>query len=55
MDYVYKDDDGCTFTFDFPMGEAPERIDVEGITYRRVYTAPAISFKGSGFYSTSGR
>lgn len=54
MDYAYRDEDDCQFLFDFPMGQAPPEIQVEGIIYRRVYTAPAISFKGSGFYSNGG-
>jgi len=55
--YVYKCP-SCTYTeeVDFPMGTAPEVIDVclacdSSIMYRK-YLPSAVSFKGSGFYTT---
>jgi predicted nucleic acid-binding Zn ribbon protein len=57
--YVYRDpDDGETFDFDFPMGEAPDQVEIEEVNgaknvYKRVFTAPGVVFKGSGWASKS--
>jgi putative FmdB family regulatory protein len=51
--YEYKRPDGTTFEViqkfsDDPLTEDPDT----GVPVERVYTAPAIHFKGSGFHNT---
>jgi len=51
--YDYKCDNGHTFEVMQSMSEDPiEACDVCGAPARRVLHAPAVHFKGSGFYTT---
>jgi predicted nucleic acid-binding Zn ribbon protein len=52
--YLYRRGEE-TIEQDFPMGEAPPEVEVEGHLYRRVYTVPGLQFRGSGFYTTDNR
>lgn len=55
MKYLYQDLHGCRTEFDFPMGEAPAEFwdDEDGMMWTRVFTPPAVQFKGSGWASKS--
>ena len=51
--YDYKCDNGHTFEVMQSMSEDPiDTCDVCGAPARRVLHAPAVHFKGSGFYTT---
>lgn len=51
--YEYKCDNGHTFEAMQSMSEDPiDTCDVCGAPARRVLHAPAVHFKGSGFYTT---
>jgi len=51
--YEYERPDGTTFEVFQSVSEGPLTVDPEtGVPVRRVYHAPAIHFKGSGFYNT---
>lgn len=51
--YDYKCDNGHTFEVMQSMSEDPiDACDVCGAPARRVLHAPAVHFKGSGFYTT---
>lgn len=51
--YEYKRDDGTTFEVIQKFSDDPLTKDPEtGEPVERVYTAPAIHFKGSGFHNT---
>lgn len=51
--YDYKCDNGHTFEAMQSMSEDPiDECDVCGAPARRVLHAPAVHFKGSGFYTT---
>lgn len=51
--YVYKGEDGKTFELFQRMADEPlAKHPSTGQPIRRVYTAPAVKFKGAGFYTT---
>lgn len=51
--YIYKGESGKTFELFQRMSEEPlQKHPSTGETIARVYTAPAIKFKGAGFYTT---
>lgn len=51
--YEYKRPDGTTFDVIQKFSDDPLTKDPEtGVPVERVYTAPAIHFKGSGFHNT---
>jgi putative FmdB family regulatory protein len=51
--YEYERPDGTTFEVFQAITDAPLTHDPEtGVPVRRVFHAPAIHFKGSGFYNT---
>ncbi|MFY9488690.1 MAG: zinc ribbon domain-containing protein [Solirubrobacterales bacterium] len=51
--YEYKRPDGTTFEIIQKFSDDPLTKDPEtGVPVERVYTAPAIHFKGSGFHNT---
>jgi putative FmdB family regulatory protein len=51
--YVYKCDNGHTFEAMQSMSEDPlDTCEVCGAAARRQLVAPAVHFKGSGFYTT---
>ena len=51
--YIYKGKNGKTFELFQRMSDEPLREHPStGETIQRVYTAPAIKFKGAGFYTT---
>jgi len=57
--YVYRCPDNHVWELDYPMGSAPSEIECTdnfsfycGNLASRVYLPTAVSFKGSGFYST---
>lgn len=51
--YEYRRKDGSTFEVMQKLSDDPLTVDPEtGEPVKRVYTAPAIHFKGSGFHNT---
>jgi putative FmdB family regulatory protein len=51
--YEYKRPDGTTFEVIQKFSDDPLTKDPDtGVPVERVYTAPAIHFKGSGFHNT---
>jgi putative FmdB family regulatory protein len=51
--YEYRREDGTTFELVQSMSEDPLTVDPEtGGPVQRVLHAPAVHFKGSGFYNT---
>jgi predicted nucleic acid-binding Zn ribbon protein len=51
--YEYRRPDGTTFEIQQPFSEAPLTVDPDtGVPVVRVLHAPAVHFKGKGFYNT---
>jgi putative FmdB family regulatory protein len=51
--YEYRCENGHTFDVMQRMGDPPvTKCDLDGGAVERVFNAPAVHFKGSGFYST---
>jgi predicted nucleic acid-binding Zn ribbon protein len=51
--YEYKRPDGTTFEIQQSFDDAPLTVDPEtGVPLTRVFHAPALHFKGKGFYNT---
>lgn len=46
--------DGTVMELSLPYEHEPPTCTVCGSILSRVYTAPAVQFKGTGFYSTGG-
>jgi len=55
MIYQYEcPGDGETIEIEFPITAVPQNVRCStcGAELKRIYTAPAVQFKGKGFYST---
>lgn len=51
--YEYKRPDGTTFEIQQSFSDDPLNVDPEsGVPVTRVFHAPAVHFKGKGFYNT---
>jgi putative FmdB family regulatory protein len=51
--YEYKRPDGTTFEIQQSFSDGPLKVDPEsGVPVTRVFHAPAVHFKGKGFYNT---
>jgi predicted nucleic acid-binding Zn ribbon protein len=51
--YEYRRPDGTTFEIQQPFSDEPLGVDPEtGVPVERVLHAPAVHFKGKGFYNT---
>src|SRR6195256_2035544 len=51
--YEYRRPDGTTFEIQQPFSDDPLKVDPDtGVPVERVLHAPALHFKGKGFYNT---
>jgi putative FmdB family regulatory protein len=51
--YEYRRPDGTTFELQQPFSDEPLKVDPDtGVPVERVLHAPAVHFKGKGFYNT---
>ena len=51
--YEYRRPDGTTFDIQQPFSDDPLKVDPDtGVPVERVLHAPAVHFKGKGFYNT---